>query len=682
MPTATNPKTGERLELIDGKWSPIREGVANLFSTSRERTGDRNLGLEILKDVDAVVRATASGVTFGFADEISASLNTAITGGTFKENLASERSRDEAIPLGVKIGGELAGALAATVVTGGLAGPAKVGHLFTKLPPWLQTTGLGALWGGLFGAGNAEGDLQDRLEGAATGALFGAATGGVIHGGVRVGAAGVRAIRARTQGPAINNAQLLAEKFAQDNISVKKVLARLRDLGPQATIADAAGANTLGLARGVAGVPGSAKEKITQTLKVRGLGESDRVTKAVTRDLGPEDYFATEEAMLEKLRTGAREAYQEAYLANPSITSQTLDRIIRAPVAQAALKEAASIAEIERASGKVQWLGPVDQELTQLARMARDLAGKPPLLASGKVAPLRPGVASGLSLETWDYVKRGLDIVLDKPKNTNPLTGKLTKMGGAVSGLKSALLRALDSATGGEKSLYSAARAQYAGDAEVLTAIREGTEFMRLRPEAIRRKIADMSDAAQEAYRNGATRAILDVVEKTPDNLSVSRRLFAARMSRDRIRAVYPDRQKFIGLSRRLVAEQRFKETENLIGGGSRTAPMTAEMAGGANRVVGTLGAIAGSMSPVGRPLVMAGAGRQFAQRTFSKFRGKAGNDMLAGWLVTRNRADQLRILDLVEKQFEQIALPPVGARAATLGAVQTEDRISQGGRR
>lgn len=678
MTTATNQKTGERVELIDGEWEPIREGVANLFSTSRDQAGDRNVGLEIIKDADAAVRSVASGLTFGFADEVSASLNTAITGGTFEENLSSEKARDEEIPLALQIGGELTGALAATVLTGGVLGPTKVGHLFTKLPGWLQTTGLGALWGGLFGAGNAEGDLQDRLEGAATGAALGAVTGAVIHGGVRVGAAGVRGLKARLT-PGINNARLLAEKFAQDNVSVKKVLARLRDLGPQATIADAAGANTLGLARGVAGVPGSAKEKITQTLKVRGLGESDRITKAVTRDLGPEDYFATEEAMLEKLRTGAREAYQEAYLANPSVASEQLDRIIQAPVAQAALKEAASIAEIERASGKVQWLGPVDQELTQLARMARDLAGKPPLLASGGVTPLRPGVASGLSLETWDYVKRGLDIVLDKPKNTNPLTGKLTKMGGAVSGLKSALLRALDSATGGEKSLYSAARAQYAGDAEVLTAIREGTEFMRLRPEAIRRKMADMSDAAQEAYRNGATRAILDVVEKTPDNVSVARRLFAAKMSRDRIRAVYPNKQKYIDLSRRLVAEQRFKETENLIGGGSRTAPMTAEMADGVSRVVGTFGAIAGSMSPVGRPLVMAGAGRQLAQRTLAATRGKSSNSMLAGWLVTRNRADQLRILDLVEKQVEQIALPPVGARAATLGAVQTEDRILGG---
>ena len=59
MTTATNPDTGEQLRLVDGKWEPVRPGVTEFFD---------------------VARSVASGVTFGFNDEISAALDTAISG--------------------------------------------------------------------------------------------------------------------------------------------------------------------------------------------------------------------------------------------------------------------------------------------------------------------------------------------------------------------------------------------------------------------------------------------------------------------------------------------------------------------------------------------------------------------------------------------------------------------------
>lgn len=646
----SNPVTGERLVLTDGKWEPVRSGVTAAFDFAR---------------------SVASGVTGGFNDEISAALNSALSGDTYEESLAIERKRNAEIPLGTQIGGEIVGSIAVTAATLGavnlapVAVASRIGAMFSKLPKFLQTTGLGALWGGLYGAGSAEGDSTDRLEGAAWGTALGAATGGGIHGGAKALGSGLKAIKGIAKArvtPEKQAATLLGQKLAADGVTPDQVLTRLRELGPQATIADAAGDNVIGLARGVVGITGSGKEKITRTLKVRGLGESDRVSRSVTRDLGPKDYFASEAAFLLKLQMGARAAYGEAYHANPNIQSAALDKVLQAPSAQDALKKAAKIAGDNRVSGSEPWLVDVGEELIELARIAA--------LHAGGDAVGNPGVSRGLSLQTWNYVKIGLDALLDNPSNKNELTGALTTSGKAIYGVQKELVAALDKATGGKKSLYAAARKQYAGDAKVLESLREGLKFNTLLPEQIKRHLAGLSDASREAYRKGAAQAILKIVESTPDTASVARRLHATKMSRDRIAAVFPDRKRYMDYARRMVAEQKFTETQQAIGSGSRTAPMTEEIADLA-RTAGHGGAVVGSSMGVASPLVVAGIMRNKARQAVNVLAGGGGgvNKTLAGWLVTRNRADQLRILDLVRPH----AVPPSGTggiQKATVGTI------------
>jgi hypothetical protein len=590
-----NPVTGERLVLTDGKWEPVRSGVTTAFDFAR---------------------SVASGVTGGFNDEISAALNSALSGDTYEESLAIERKRNAEIPLGTQIGGEIVGSIAVTAALAPVAVASRIGAMFSKLPKFLQTTGLGALWGGLYGAGSAEGDITDRLEGAAWGTALGAVTGGGIHGGAKALGSGLKAIKAIAKArvtPEKQAATLLGQKLAADGVTPDQVLTRLRELGPQATIADAAGDNVIGLARGVVGITGSGKEKITGTLKVRGLGESDRVSRSVTRDLGPQDYFASEAAFLLKLRRGARAAYREAYHANPNIQSAALDKVLQAPSAQNALKKAAKIAGDDRVSGSEPWLVDVGEELIELARIAA--------LHAGGDAVGNPGVSRGLSLQTWNYVKIGLDALLDNPSNKNELTGALTTSGKAIYGVQKALVAALDKATGGKKSLYAAARKQYAGDAKVLESLREGLKFNTLLPEQIKRHLAGLSDASREAYRKGAAQAILKIVESTPDAASVARRLHATKMSRDRIAAVFPDRKRYMDYARRMVAEQKFTETQQAIGSGSRTAPMTEEIADLA-RTAGHVGAVVGSSMGVASPLVVAGIMRNKARQAVNVLAG------------------------------------------------------------
>ena len=134
--------------------------------------------------LDDVVRSIASGVTFGFADELAAAA-TAATGlgaqkpgaTSYEAALAAERERNKEISPYVSIPGEIAGGLA----TGSALGRAGLTLLRPQMP--LPTSsmvargaGEAAAYGALSGAGAGE-NLEERLVGAGLGAAIGAPLG-------------------------------------------------------------------------------------------------------------------------------------------------------------------------------------------------------------------------------------------------------------------------------------------------------------------------------------------------------------------------------------------------------------------------------------------------------------------------------------------------------------------------
>lgn len=137
--------------------------------------------------LDDAMRSYASGLTFNMADETAAGLSS-LTGigaqpggqGDYESNLAAERTRDESIPPGIAIPGQIGGAL----TTGLGAGRAGLTLLNAAKPTVASMAGRGAAEGALYGAahgfGSAEGGGQERAEGALWGSLLGALTGGGI----------------------------------------------------------------------------------------------------------------------------------------------------------------------------------------------------------------------------------------------------------------------------------------------------------------------------------------------------------------------------------------------------------------------------------------------------------------------------------------------------------------------
>ena len=584
------------------------------------------------------LRALGADVLAGRTPDIDKAWSDAA--GRYQERLTEQREglkayRDEN-PIKA-IGAEVLGGVAAMPTIAGAAG-----NLVARLPKWLQATGLGGLFGAAQGAGTAEGGAGERAAAGGVGGAIGAATGGLAYGavkGIEAGISGARNLYRSAAHPREQALRIVAQKMGQDQVLPHQAQQRIRDLGPQAIIADVGGENTLGLARGAAGVPGATKDRAARVLNRRAETEATRIGEAVNRGLKPQDYFAAEDEMLATLRAGAQKAYTAAYEGNPSIMTPKLNRILQSRDARRALGEASHIVENLRASGQPNaFLGPIDDELTAMARYAADL-GKMERVA-------QPGVAKGFSLETWDTLKRGIDALMEGPRFTNELTGRLNRQGAALNQLRQALLSELDRATGGKQSLYSAARAQYAGDAEVLGALRDGRKFMRLDPEQITRQMGELSDAAKEAYRSGAARAVKDIVENVADQASASNRLFGKAITRAKIKAIFPDDPAFADFAKTIEAERLFAKTKNTVGAGSRTAPMQAEQADALN-LLGSVGAVAGANVPGVHQLVASGIGRRIMQKMVGP--RPEVDAKLARILFTRNQPENLRVLDAIE---------------------------------
>lgn len=129
-----------------------------------------------LQALDDTIRSIASGATFNWADEGAAAASATLGKGTYEENVAAERARDEQIPGHTKILGNIGGGLA----TGGLARKAGL-SLVDKAKPYFSSmvpraAAEGATYGALYGSGAGEG-AEGKIKEAGMGALYGGTLG-------------------------------------------------------------------------------------------------------------------------------------------------------------------------------------------------------------------------------------------------------------------------------------------------------------------------------------------------------------------------------------------------------------------------------------------------------------------------------------------------------------------------
>ncbi len=491
-------------------------------------------------------QALAQGATFGFYDELRGLADQAL-GGDYEAGV--EQARGEAkgyrkenpiLSPVLEVGGGLT-----TAIPAGIAGSGtRLGQAaISNIPSLLRYGAGGAAGGALAGAGYSE--EGERATGATKGAVAGGALGVGLPVAGRLAGAGVQGLgwlSGAARAPRSRASRKLAQALRRDSLTPEQVQARMRKMGPQATIADAGGENVLGLAEVSGQMPGQARNRAVAMLNRRQTGQQGRVMDALTDTLGDEsDFYQTLKRIGQEKRANAAPLYKQAYDVDVPYTDKLQD-LTKRPSVQKAMRNA----------------------LKQAADEGEDIA---------PAFRIKNGEVEGLeqpSMKTWDYVKRGLDEVIES--NTDEF-GKVNAAGRRAANIKREMLDELDEIN----PTYKQARQVFADDAANESALKMGRQFIRKDAEITQDALNKMSEAEREYFRAGAIRAIRDKIEAAADTNDAYKRIFNNPGIRKKLESLFPDKRSFAQFARQMQNESAFYRTRGTVTGNSATARRLAQ---------------------------------------------------------------------------------------------------------
>jgi len=657
--TVTGPD-GSTFSFPEGTGQDIISSALKAHYKPKQTTGDYITGL---------VRSAAQGATFGLVDEAEAALESLFTkpgvanvvsGQTpYETALAKQRAMNKAFADENPVSAFLSSG-AGSMASG--AGALKLGakaapvayNAFTRLNPYAQAAIGGAAGGAASGFGEGEGGFLPRLQGAALGGTAGAVLGPLVQ-GVGQGVQYARSSAAdRAKSKVLNN-------LARDQMTPDQAMTMLDELGPVSTLADL-GPNMQGLATAVASVPGQGKTA-AKLLDVRHTGDTvseelggqaKRITEAGEGALGEANYYATIKDLMEKARADAAPLYEAAYKNNPifgTTATKGLERDLQTPAAKDAMARAITIAGNEKVDPR--GLG-----------LSIDAAGNATVDLSGKA-----------NMRTLDYIKRGLDDVLETYRDK--VTGRLNldEAGLAVLDLK-------NSYVGHLKTLnkdYEKALAAYAGPVTSRDALELGRSALdpSRAQEITAKQVADMLPSDQAFFRLGVMRQMKDIVTGAPDGADAVKRIFGNQKVRAKLAAAFPDNASFKQFAKTMQAEAQMASTRNTVLTGSPTAPRIENIRDLGPDMLGDAVDIAASAASGNTMGLLTKAGKAIASRTGQRVRESTANE-LAKTLFTPSalaREDIQRLL------MTPRSVPNMDPRLAALiasGAVAGTNRMNQ----
>lgn len=455
--------------------------------------------------IDQILREIAQGGTYNFSDEI-------LSGGD-PEALQQERALLEEFgnenPL-IALGLQGAGAVPTGMAAGyaghkllsALRGPqgpqfhpklgmkkgkaAGIAGLIERILPKsaigkMATSGVAS--GAIAGAGASQGDRGgDAVEHGLIGGLM-SPVGGL---GAKFGLAGTRRgldfLRGTT--PRGSDEKVLAA-LANDSTNLDEVVKRMeadKRARVPSMIGDSAGKNTAALQEAVAGKSGRGPAELAGRMERRQATQGDRIEDQVNRALKPSEFFAEEQKLKDALYTNAKPLYQQAYASTKPILVNDVAFLFNSREGKRAMKDAVNLMNTKGS--------PVTRK-TIFGKNVKDL-----------------------SLETLDHTKQALDDMISKEEVSGA-----TARGSALRSMRNKLRDLLDA----RSPDYKAARAQYAGDLEVLDALRQGREkFNTMTPKQVENLVANMSFAEKDAYRTGVAEVLFGAIGKTPRGSNVA----------------------------------------------------------------------------------------------------------------------------------------------------------------
>lgn len=480
--------------MIASKWPEINSGVSvtpdNVVRSLAR--GVPGVG-SFLDEANAATNATLAPVLnpfFAAADQLK---------GTWQErydrSVAQQRAKDTSFDANHPVMSpalQITGGIASTIPLAATAAGAKVLGLTgdTLLTRMASGVGSGAVLGGLSGAGNAEGSLPDRLPGAAEGMGVGAGIGLVAPlAGAALGStvSGLTKQVMKIRGPFKDAAEILGYKSGDavtlataPHVMAAQQLGRavnaddlttasLRMAGRDAMMGEV-GPNLTQQMAGIATKPGPGQTTIRDALKARLAGRGTRLNGALDAVLGPATAEQTAVDIAAAQSAAAKPLYDQAYKV-PIVITPEIKAVLDTPAGKKAMAIASTKALNEGFA--IDWANP--------------------------------------DIRAMDYVKRALG---DRVSTT--IRSGASDNARIFSNMKNRFVAAVDAQnTSGE---YAAARAAYAGPAEVLDAMESGQSVFErnVSPFTLQSELTKFNPSEHAAYQQGARAAVAKVFGNNP----------------------------------------------------------------------------------------------------------------------------------------------------------------------
>lgn len=455
------------------------------------------------------------------------------------------------------VGGALPG-LAMMVVPGGQ--PAGAAQLTRSTLGSLARLGAtGAATGAVAGAGSAtEGN---RGEGAGTGAVLGGVLGVGVPLALRGTSAGYKWLSERlfpTDAKATENAtQKMYQAMQEAGLTpqqIQQAMARDVTLKAPSVVANVNPSLT-DLAEAVAQRTGSGARKIEDRLNQQKQGTRDRVNAQTTAGLKPAPYYKEEQDLVTNLRNNAKTVYDTAY-AHGDVDDPRIVEVLKNPQFKAFFDKARAIAETEAQAAKLRGEDPKKFMLPEIYKPSGKFdANGNEILELTRLPDVR----------TLDYIKRGIDATIDSGFRGQ---GMSTAEASALRGLRKEFVNALDQ----NVPAYKAARQSYAGDMEVLDALRMGkNDFGKLDHEQVADMVKGMSIAELDAFRTGVARDLYSTIMKPSGNFNAAQRLIGSPEMRQKLAPLFDSPAHFDLFKAALERESQLFNQANKVLGGSQT---------------------------------------------------------------------------------------------------------------
>ncbi len=499
------------------------------------------------------------GLTFGFSDEIMSRIH-GLKAATFTPGGLSERYRayDESSEIdfidrqirrnqfsrkhpSLSFLGEVGGGAAQG---GGLLSLGK--QALKQVPPLARLMGVGAAEGAAFGAGTAL--PGERLEGAGKGALIGGVGTPLFAGATNVTSTVfspvARRLRESLVGTPKNKAvrEVLGAMDA-DDITPNEAFALLKDMGPEATLADI-GENLGRLTRVSASQTGVSAGKARRFLDERQLGQQMRLRQAARSAVGSNDFDKGIIEIVNGAESQAADLYREAYSQVVDISPQMMELMSR-PAMKSARRKATTILRNEG----------FDPDL------------------NGDITDVR----------YLDAVKRALDDqigVANRQGNRNQSR--------ILTNLKGQFVSEIDN----QVPIYAQARSVFGGEAAIRDAAELGRTMFRsnkLRVSDVTEQVQGMGEGELQALRIGFLDDLAETLSKQGETRNTAKRLVEVPRFKQMAQLVFPDKDALQQFMNRASAESTFSQTRNLVLGGSPTARIQADRLAATDSITGLL---------------------------------------------------------------------------------------------